>query len=364
LTNYEIDVIVSSIVMIKISMNKTNKKAFTLIELLVAIAIIGILATIAVVALQQARQSARDSKRIADVKQIQTALELYYNYNSEYPAEITNNQIADGTTVYMEIVPTAPTPADGDCDTSSNQYTYIVGEDNATYTLSFCLGSQVGGLSYGDKCAIPGGLLDSACPCASISLISCGNSCEYQGHVYGTVAIGDQCWFAENLRYDNGCGEVTWLNESDEGWCGYYNNNSNNEEYGLLYQWSAIMNGSEEEGAQGICPDGWRIPGDTSSSSGDWHDLISFIGSNPGTKLKAAAPAWNGGDDFGFTALAGGGRESDGSFVHIGSLAHFWSSSSDGTNALRRGLHLHITGVYRNNLIRSRAFSVRCLRTD
>ena len=56
-----------------------NKKGFTLIELLVVIAIIGLLATIAVVALNSARTSSRDAKRIADVRQVQTGLELYYN---------------------------------------------------------------------------------------------------------------------------------------------------------------------------------------------------------------------------------------------------------------------------------------------
>ena len=60
---------------------KQKKSAFTLIELLVVIAIIGILSTLAVVALQNARSKARDSKRVADVKQIQTALELYFNDN-------------------------------------------------------------------------------------------------------------------------------------------------------------------------------------------------------------------------------------------------------------------------------------------
>lgn len=62
-----------------------NKKGFTLIELLVVIAIIGLLSTLAVVALGQAREKARDSKRLADLKQIQTALELYYTDNNAYP---------------------------------------------------------------------------------------------------------------------------------------------------------------------------------------------------------------------------------------------------------------------------------------
>jgi prepilin-type N-terminal cleavage/methylation domain-containing protein len=145
-------------------MNK-NKKGFTLIELLVVIAIIGILATLAVVALQQARKNARDAKRIADVKQMQTALELYFNDWQQYPATVTKGEdIASGTT-YMAIVPSAPTPADGDCSSTTNEYTYNLTPetDSGSYTLSFCLGGITGGLDEGDKCATPGGILEEAC---------------------------------------------------------------------------------------------------------------------------------------------------------------------------------------------------------
>ena len=62
-----------------------NKKGFTLIELLVVIAIIGLLSTLAVIALGSAREKARDAKRLADLKQMQTALEFYYTENSAYP---------------------------------------------------------------------------------------------------------------------------------------------------------------------------------------------------------------------------------------------------------------------------------------
>ena len=64
-----------------------KRKGFTLIELLVVIAIIGLLATLAVVALNNARQKSRDARRISDIKQIQTALELYYNDEGNYPVE-------------------------------------------------------------------------------------------------------------------------------------------------------------------------------------------------------------------------------------------------------------------------------------
>ncbi len=152
--------------MINILKNMKNKKGFTLIELLVVIAIIGILATLAVVALQQARKNARDAKRIADVKQMQTALELYFNDWQAYPATVTaTGSISSGTTVYMAIVPSAPTPPDGDeCTATSNPYSYtLTGTDSGSYTIGFCLGGQTGGLSDKEKCATPGGILEAAC---------------------------------------------------------------------------------------------------------------------------------------------------------------------------------------------------------
>ncbi len=66
--------------------NKKKKQlAFTLIELLVVIAIIALLASIVLVALNGARAKARMAKRVGDLQQIQTALELYYNNNGSYP---------------------------------------------------------------------------------------------------------------------------------------------------------------------------------------------------------------------------------------------------------------------------------------
>jgi general secretion pathway protein G len=137
-------------------MNK-NKKGFTLIELLVVIAIIGLLSTLAMVALNSARQKSRDAKRVADIKQIQTALEIYYNDNFEYPSTVVSGQPIGSSTIYMTAVPTAPEPSD--CEVSGgNTYTYTSTDNNTTYSLKYCLGAETGNVPAGVQTATPGGI--------------------------------------------------------------------------------------------------------------------------------------------------------------------------------------------------------------
>ena len=72
----------------KLKINKT--RGFTLIELLVVIAIIGILSSVVLASLNTARAKSRDTKRLSDMHQLQTALEMYANDNAgKYPSNGT-----------------------------------------------------------------------------------------------------------------------------------------------------------------------------------------------------------------------------------------------------------------------------------
>lgn len=65
---------------------KNKKSGFTIIEILVVIAIIGLLSSVVLVGLTGFRKRGRDARRIADLRQTQSALELYYAKFSHYPA--------------------------------------------------------------------------------------------------------------------------------------------------------------------------------------------------------------------------------------------------------------------------------------
>lgn len=80
-------------------------KGFTLIELLVVIAIIGVLASIVLASLNSARRKSRDARRIADIKQIQLALELYFDAKREYPDTLSLLLAPD---YYIPSVPVDP----------------------------------------------------------------------------------------------------------------------------------------------------------------------------------------------------------------------------------------------------------------
>jgi prepilin-type N-terminal cleavage/methylation domain-containing protein len=118
----------------KIGMYKNNKKGFTLIELLVVIAIIGILSSVVLASLNSARQKSRDARRISDVKQLQLALELYFDSNANYPTALSAL-----ASTYIATVPTDPS--------SSSAYSYAALGSGSTCS-SYHLGATLENSSH------------------------------------------------------------------------------------------------------------------------------------------------------------------------------------------------------------------------
>ena len=213
----------------------------------------------------------------------------------------------------------------------------------------------------------------------------------FDGYTYDLVAIGDQCWFAENLRtehYTNG--DAIPANLTDGEWqsttsgavavygedagCNNYSPDGDAcdpdwslNEYGRLYNWYAV------DDARGLCPTGWHVPTD-----GEWMTLemelgmsaseandIGWRGTDQGTQMKTTYGWYQGGNgtnSSGFSGLPGGLRNTSGTFNLAGNYGIWWSSSPNGSNAWYRYLSYDLPGVYRStNLLRS-GFSVRCLR--
>ncbi|MFA5175283.1 MAG: prepilin-type N-terminal cleavage/methylation domain-containing protein [Patescibacteria group bacterium] len=143
-----------------------NKKGFTLIELLVVIAILGLLSTLAVVALGSAREKARDSKRLSDLKQVQTALELYYTDKGAYPTETTAVTLGSSTEACLDgasgftttALCVSPYMGQVPKDPGSNTYSYTSAA-GTTYTISATLEGTVGDLS-GAIQLTPAGIAD------------------------------------------------------------------------------------------------------------------------------------------------------------------------------------------------------------
>ena len=194
---------------------------------------------------------------------------------------------------------------------------------------------------------------------------SCGDPLEYQGYDYETVLIGEQCWFAENLRAESyRDGDTISGNLSNDDWSTtlqgavtFYNNApSPLLEYGRLY------NGYATQDPRGLCPQGWQIPSDD-----DWTVMTNLFGGldSAGLAMKSLF-GWSndggGNNSSGFDALPGGSRYNDGVFNGTTYDGYWWSSTLVESTAWFRQLENDKSEVIRQPSGLNYGFSVRCIK--
>ncbi|PKM91020.1 hypothetical protein CVU82_04455, partial [Candidatus Falkowbacteria bacterium HGW-Falkowbacteria-1] len=316
------------------------------------------------------------------------------NENGRYPTtdEWNSGSITSSTTgeIFMYNIPTAPSPADGDCLSASNTYSYIPQNSGASYTIEFCTGKQISDLLAGAKCLTPGGITNCGESAPPPPSWACGDNLDYQGDAYATIQIGAQCWFAENLKttkyndntnISNITDNTAWQNDTTGAYTWCDNNIVNKDTYGALYNFHSVNTGK-------LCPSDWHVP-----SNDEWTILERAVctsgtcesdfpygstttgwrGTDEGAKLAGELGLWTDGTlrshasfgNSGFNILPAGRRLPDGTFFGFGDLSYFYSSSTYGAmGSWRRGvLHYNETKVNRYyEIVRTNGFSVRCLK--
>jgi len=144
-------------------MNKNfqKKSGFTLVELLIVISIIMILVTVGMMSYANAQKVGRDAKRKADLKQVQSALEMFRADNGFYPKDTSGNisstlagPLATSPKIYIQILPSDP-----------NKTTYNYYYSNADGGVTYKLCSALENLNDPDK--------DASCG------NNCGGQCNY-----------------------------------------------------------------------------------------------------------------------------------------------------------------------------------------
>ena len=157
---------------------------------------------------------------------------------------------------------------------------------------------------------------------------------------YGTIQIGDQIWFSENLNID------------ENRYC--YNDISENcDVYGGLYKYEDMF--------EGICPEGWKEP-----EVSDYQILLDNVAASSNS-LKAIGQGYGNGtgnNSSGFTALLGGFKVSEGNYLELNNRANFGTISTNGNNSIVMYLfdnNNDITFDHTFNYTALAASSVRCL---
>ncbi|MGC9968157.1 MAG: prepilin-type N-terminal cleavage/methylation domain-containing protein [Minisyncoccia bacterium] len=127
-------------------MNK-KRQGFTLIEILIVVAIIAILASVVLVGLGPTQQAGRDARRLSDIRQVQNALELFYNKCGYYPGNVSGGACSTaapspatwtgfGSMLTAAGIGVSAIPGD---PSSNRSYGYAYNSGNTAYVLGVAL---------------------------------------------------------------------------------------------------------------------------------------------------------------------------------------------------------------------------------
>ena len=123
-----------------VCMNKAvSIRAFTLVELALSIGIIGLLSGVILASTVKARASARDTRRVGDMQEIQLGLALYFEVNKSYPAGSGTGVL--GVLVTQKYLPEIP------ADPAGGAYEYLSYNNNKNY----CIGVKLEGAIPSDN---------------------------------------------------------------------------------------------------------------------------------------------------------------------------------------------------------------------
>jgi uncharacterized protein (TIGR02145 family) len=200
-----------------------------------------------------------------------------------------------------------------------------------------------------------------------------------EGNVYHTVTIASQTWMVENLKvtkYNDGTpipnisDNITWSNLTTGAYCDYNNDVVNGEKYGHLYNWYAVNTGK-------LAPKGWHV-----ATEAEWYTLLSYVSDKLGSSSSissalAATTDWAKnttmgaiGNDLtknnstGFTALPGGSRSEDGTFMDDIRLNALWWCSTEYDSRAGWEINMEYDGylVFAWGLLKECGGSVRCIK--
>lgn len=185
----------------------------------------------------------------------------------------------------------------------------------------------------------------------------------YMGHGYTTVAIGEQCWFAENLRtasYTNG--DPLQANLTNEQWV---NTTDGAFRVADLELFGRLYNGYAVEDERGLCPPDWRVP-----SVEDWDALANALGGKliAGEEMKRDTTIvegihWTGTNSSGFNALPSGRVLDAGIVFNVGAYSWYWTTTPSVYGGLSaRRLYYNQIRFYDTEGHLDVGYSVRCVK--